>query len=229
MVSDMKIVAVVPIKLNNVRCPHKNISPLGKGKPLCRYILDTLQAVEQIDDIYVYCSDEEIKKYIPDGVKYLKRAKWLDADTTKMNEILKNFAEEVNADIYVMTHATSPFVKPKSIEKGIQKVCGGDYDSSFAAKKIQDFLWKNGKPLNYRLNDIPRTQDLEPILQETSGFYIFRKHVICRMNRRIGDKPYIVEVDELEGIDIDEPADFRIASAVADSFWNSDGEDRCGG
>ena len=91
-----------------------------------------------------------------------------------MNEVLKAFAEEVPADIYVMTHTTAPFIRAESIEKGLNAVISGEFDSSFAAKKLQDFLWKDGVPFNYQLNNIPRTQDLPVLYEETSGFYIYR-------------------------------------------------------
>ena len=94
----------------------------------------------------------------------------------------------------------------------------GDYDSAFAAKKLQDFLWKDGIPFNYDLTKIPRTQDLQPLYEETSGFYIYKKEVMDKLHRRIGDKPYIVEVGEIEGIDIDEAEDFQIADAIY-NFW----------
>ncbi len=210
----MKIVAIVPMKLNNRRLPQKNTKSFTNGKPLCYYILSTLLSLEQIDDVYVYCSNPEIKNFIPDGVKYLKRSESLDLDTTKMNEVLKRFSEDVPADIYVMTHTTSPFVGAESIEKGIAAVVSGNYDSSFAAKKLQDFLWKDGKPFNYELNNIPRTQDLPPIYEETSGFYIYKSDVITKLGRRIGENPFIVEVNEIESIDIDESEDFEIADAI---------------
>lgn len=34
------------------------------------------------------------------------------------------------------------------------------------------------------------------------------------LNRRIGDKPFIVEVGEIESVDIDEAEDFMIADAI---------------
>lgn len=210
----MKIVAVVPMKLNNRRLPQKNTKCFTNGKPLCYYILSTLLTVKGIDEVYVYCSNPEIQEFIPNGVNYLQRSPNLDQDTTKMNEVLNCFSTEVQADIYVMTHTTAPFIKKESIEKGLEAVISGEYDSSFAAKKLQDFLWKDGKPFNYELNNIPRTQDLPAIYEETSGFYIYRKNVITELNRRIGDKPFIVEVSEIEGIDIDEAEDFTIADAI---------------
>lgn len=210
----MKVVAIVPMKLNNRRLPQKNTRSFTNGKPLCYYILNTLLKSKKIDEVYVYCSNEDIKDYIPSDVHYMKRSSSLDQDTTKMNEVLKSFAQDVTADIYVMTHTTAPFITIESIEKGLEMVESGNYDSAFAAKKLQDFLWKDGKPFNYQLDNIPRTQDLYVMYEETSGFYIYKSEVITKLGRRIGNNPYIVEVSEIEGIDIDELEDFEIADSV---------------
>lgn len=215
----MKTVAVVPIKLNSVRLPNKNIKAFDNGKPLCWYIFQSLKTVKGIDEVYVYCSNPEIKKYIPDGVKYIERSINLDQNSTKINEVLYAFANDIIADVYVMTHTTAPFIKPDSIEKGLNAVLGGEYDSSFAAKELQDFLWKDNEPFNYSLNDIPRTQDLPVLMEETSGFYIYKRDIIMNMNRRIGDKPYIVTIGEIESIDIDEQENFDIANAVFNFFY----------
>lgn len=217
----MKIVAIVPMKLNNRRLPQKNTKCFTNGKPLCYYILSTLLQVEQIDEVYVYCSNPDIKEFIPEGVKYLRRSESLDQDTTKMNEVLSCFADDVPADIYVMTHTTAPFISKESIEKGLDAVMSGNYDSSFAAKKLQDFLWKDGVPFNYELDNIPRTQDLPALYEETSGFYIYKKEVMTQLNRRIGEKPYIVEVGEIESVDIDEAEDFMIADAIYNHMYRN--------
>ncbi len=210
----MKTVAVVPMKLNNRRLPQKNTKAFTNGKPLCYYILSTLLSISSIDEVYIYCSNPDIQEFIPEGVKYLKRSASLDQDTTKMNEVLQCFAADVPADIYVMTHTTAPFISKESIEKGLEAVDSGEYDSAFAAKKLQDFLWKDGKPFNYELDNIPRTQDLPPLYEETSGFYIYKANVMTKLNRRIGEHPYIVEVGEIESVDIDEAEDFMIADAI---------------
>ena len=210
----MKIVAVVPMKLNNRRLPNKNTKSFTNGKPLCFYILNTLLSIELIEEVYVYCSNPEIKEFIPENVKYLQRSTLLDQDSTKMNEVLKAFSSEVPSDIYVMSHTTAPFITKASISNGLKAVISNSYDSAFAAKKLQDFLWKDGKPFNYELDNIPRTQDLNPFYQETSGFYIYKNEVINNLNRRIGNNPFIVEVNEIESIDIDEQDDFIIADSI---------------
>lgn len=210
----MKTIAIVPMKLNNRRLPQKNTKSFTNGKPLCYYILSTLLKVKEIEEVYVYCSNPDIQNFIPEGVKYLWRSESLDQDTTSMTEVLTCFTEEIPADIYVMTHTTAPFMTKESIEKGLQAVLSGNYDSAFTAKKLQEFLWKDGVPFNYHLDNIPRTQDLSPLYEETSGFYIYKKEVMSELHRRIGDKPFIVEVGEIESTDIDEPEDFMIADAI---------------
>lgn len=210
----MKTVAVVPMKLNSSRLPQKNIKSFTNGKPLCFYILSTLLKVKNIDEVCVYCSDLSVQQYVPDGVICIQRSKTLDKDTTSITDVLESFCQDVPADVYVLAHTTAPFLKKESIEKGLEAVQFSGYDSSFSAKKIQDFLWEDGKPLNYSLNSIPRTQDLMPLYMETSGFYIYKKEIMSTLHRRIGENPFVVEVGEIEGIDIDEAEDFIIADAV---------------
>lgn len=218
----MKIVAIVPMKLNNRRLPQKNTKRFTNGKPLCSYILSTLLEIDKIDEVYVYCSNPEIKEFIPNKVKFLQRSESLDKDTTSMTEVLTCFTKEVPADIYVMTHTTAPFISKESIQKGLESVVSGKYDSSFAAKKLQNFLWMEGKPFNYTLDNIPRTQDLQPIYEETSGFYIYTHDVMTELHRRIGENPFIVEIGEIESIDIDEAEDFIIADAVYNHIFKKD-------
>lgn len=218
----MKVVAVVPMKLNNQRLPGKNTRCFSDGTPLCNSIFSTLLNVKLIDEIYVFCSDPQIVQYIPDGIKYIERSKSLDQNCTTMNEVLKSFTSIISSDIYILTHATAPFVSKESIEKGLRAVLNNGFDSAFSVKKVQDFLWKDGKPINYKLNDIPRTQDLPIIYEETCGFYIFQEHLIKNMNRRIGDNPFMVEVSEIEAIDVDTHIDFEIADAIYTKIINKE-------
>lgn len=210
----MKTVAFVPIKLNSERLPLKNIRPFQNGKPLLYYILTTLKKVPQIDDIFVYCSSNEIVQYLPDGVRFLQRDPYYDLSTTKFNEVLKSFAELIDADTYILTHATAPFLSEKSIVEGINKVNLEGYDSAFSVCELQEFLWKDNQPFNYELKNIPRTQDLEKMYTETCGLYIFKKHLILEQDRRIGDRPFLIPVSKIEACDINTEEDFYLAEAI---------------
>ena len=210
----MKTVAFVPIKLNNERLPGKNIKKFSNGVPLITYILNTLIHIKEIDEVYVYCSSDEICNYLPEKIKYLKRDARLDLSTTPFNEVLTSFANDVDADIYVLTHATAPFISESSIVKGIRAVQSGEYDSALAVEKLQEFLWKNNHPINYDVDCIPRTQDLEPYYKETCGMYIYNCDTIKNKKRRIGDKPFLIEVSQFEAVDINTYDDFEMADSV---------------
>lgn len=210
----MKTVAFVPVKLNSQRLPHKNILPLA-GKPLCQHIISALLQVEHIDNVYVYCSDESITKYLPAGATFIKRDANLDLDTVKGFQIYRAFMQAVEADNYILAHATSPFIQATTIQRALAHVISGKYDSAFSATRIQTFAWYHGKPINYDIHDVPRTQDIEPIWVETSGFYIFKKDVFKIHNRRIGFHPYIAEVSGMEALDIDELKDYEMACRLA--------------
>ena len=210
----MKIVAFMPIKMNNERLPGKNTRLLN-GKPLLQYSLDTLLSLECLDSINVFCSNPEIIKYIPNGVSFIQREVSLDLPTSNFNQIFSSFEKIIDADIYVLAHATAPYITRKTVCECINAVVSGEYDSSFTATKIQTFLWENGVPLNFNPNNLPRTQDLNPIYQETSGVYVFKKSVFDNLHRRIGMKPFIKEVSFKEAIDIDTYADFSLAQKIS--------------
>lgn len=215
----MKTVAFVPIRLNSQRVVGKNLRPLG-GRPMMTYLLQSLAAAKNIDQVYVYCSSREVEQYLPEGVKLLLRDERLDSNTTLGAEIYDAFVSEVDADIYILAHATSPFIRTSTIEQAVAKVASGEHDSAFSAERIQTFTWWQGKPLNYSLENIPRTQELEPIYVETSAFFVFEREVWTEQHRRIGDKPYIAVTDRIESIDIDNPDDFTLAEAIVAAGLN---------
>lgn len=210
---NLKVTAIMPIKLNNERCPGKNTRMLG-GKPLMQYELDNLIKTDMCDSINVYCSDEAVIQFLPSGVRFLKRPDYLDLPTSNFTQIFSCFTEEIDSDIYVYAHATAPFITVDTMKECIKAVVSGEYDSAFCAVKLQDYLWKAGEPVNFDASNIPRTQDLDPIYKETSGVYVFTKEVFNRYRRRIGKSPFIKEVSFKESVDIDNPKDFELAEVL---------------
>lgn len=210
----MKTVALVPIKMNNERTPGKNTKQFSDGTPLIHCILSTLKKVSYINEVYVYCSNPSIQDYLIPGVNFLKRDSKYDTADADVNDMFYTFSKEVDADTYVLAHATAPFQTAETISKGITAVNSGEYDSALAVKKIQEFIWKDGQPMNYSIAKIPRTQDLDPLYVETTGLYIYTKNVIQNYRKRIGQHPFLIPVDDIEATDINNPIDFEIANAL---------------
>lgn len=209
----MNTIAIMPIKLNNERCPGKNTRMLGT-KPLLQWELDSLKATGLCNSINVFCSSEDVIPFLPEGVGFVKRPNFLDLPTSNFTQIFSLFMEEHPADIYIYAHATAPFITVETMKQCIEAVQSGEYDSAFCAVKLQDYLWQNGEPLNFDATNLPRTQDLNPIYQETSGVYVFTREVFENYKRRIGEMPFIKEVTFKEAVDIDNPEDFDLAEAL---------------
>jgi len=206
----MKIVAFVPIRLNSTRLKNKSILPLG-NKPLCWHILNTLTKV--FNEVYVYASTEQVMDFSPEGTIFLKRPAVLDRDETLGMEIYSSFVGEIDSDYYCLAHVTSPFLTEKTLQSGVDALLCG-HDSAFTARREQTFAWFRNKPINYATNFIPRTQDMEPVYIETSGYYMFDNQTI-KAGRRIGGNPAIIEVGAVEGLDIDEEGDYEVAKLFA--------------
>ncbi len=216
----MKVVAWVPIKLNNQRLPGKNVKLLG-GKPLCRYMLETLTKIDLLDEIYVYCSDATIVQYLPDGVKFLKRPQRLDGALVGHYDIVEAFLNEVKADVYLNAHVTNPFVKKESIELGLKKVLSGEYDSAHTVQRLNKPLWYRGEPFNFTRTKMFRNQDIEPMFIDMN-LCIYKREVFTEQRSRYGQNPYFIEINAIESIDIDYPEDFMLAEAMYQAFMKGE-------
>ncbi|PZX38318.1 beta-phosphoglucomutase-like phosphatase (HAD superfamily) [Roseinatronobacter thiooxidans] len=206
----MKVAAFVPVKLRSRRLPNKNFLRLG-NKPLVSHVLDTLLTVPTIHDVYCYSSQEQILPLLPSGVKYLPRPNYLDGDEIKANELFQYAVDRLDADVLVLCHATGPFISAESIAKGVDAVLSGNYDCSFAVQEHKTYCWYGDKPLNYDPGNMAQTQDLVPVMAETSGFYVFKAEDYRRTGTRINGRPKPIPIDFREAVDIDEPSDFRLA------------------
>lgn len=210
----MKIAAFVPLKLNSRRLPNKNFLRLGE-RPLSYHVFESLTRVPEINGgVYCYTSQPQVLKLLPSSVELLMRPPRLDGDDVRANELFRYAVENIDADLIVLCHATGPFIKPDSISKGVSSIISDDYDCAFSVMRHQTYCWFEGAPLNYVTCNMDQTQNLTPVFSETSGFYAFRKADYLESNTRIGVRPFLVEVDFKEAVDIDEPSDFALASLL---------------
>lgn len=215
----MKFIAYVTVRLNSKRVKNKSILPIG-GKPLIGKCIETLNKVSELDKIILYCSDESIHNYIDNSNDYdfIKRDRKYDSDKTTFNDILNSIIDSIDTDYIVFFSCTSPFIKPETISDIINNVKNNNYDSGFTAIEYKEFAWYNNKPLNYSLDsDVKRTQDLKPIIFETSSVYVFNKKSYISNEHRIGNNPYIKIVDKIEGLDIDTYDDLTIAEKIGNN------------
>jgi len=214
-----KLVALVPMRHHSERVPGKNYRPLA-GKPLYHHILNTLLAVEAIDQVVVDTDSdlilEGLEKNFPNVIR-LRRPEKLRSGTIPMNDILLHDVAEVKADFYLQTHTTNPLLSSETVA-GAVKTFFEQYpghDSLFGVTRLQTRLWdQQGQPLNHDPDILLRTQDLPPIYEENSCIYIFPRQTLISRQNRLGERPLMFEVPADEAWDIDEELDFTVAETI---------------
>jgi CMP-N-acetylneuraminic acid synthetase len=215
-----KVVALLPMKANSERVKGKNFRELA-GKPLFKWILDELLAVEEIDKVVINTDARHILEenglVETDRVMIRDRKPELCGDLVSMNLILADDIEAVSADTYVMTHTTNPLITAATIKNGLDKFhAATDKDSLFTVNKIQTrFYREDGSAVNHDPDNLIRTQDLEPWFEENSCLFYFTKASFGKTNARIGEKPLMMVTPPLESLDIDEPHDWEMVAALA--------------
>ena len=221
----MRAVAFVPIKFNSTRLKNKNLLPFGENgnrKPLLTFIFNILLQTKELDEIYCYCSNDRVKQYLPDGVNYYKRPEFLDGHDITSNELLFNFASSVDADCYLLTHATNPMILPTTIDRTVLAVKSGEYDSAMTVRRIQDLMWIDGKP-NFDPANAPLTQNIPPVFQETYGALCLKRDLIINEHRRAGYHPAFIEVPEIECVDINTEEDYKFAINLFNTLAHESG------
>lgn len=223
-----KVVALLPMKANSVRVSGKNFRDFC-GKPLFRWILDTLLAVEEIDQIVINTDAREIlaenSLVETDRIIIRDRKPEICGDHVSMNLVLADDVENVEADVYLMTHTTNPLLSADTIRQAIQlysdKVDAGEADSLFTVNKVQTrFYREDVTAVNHDPNNLIPTQNLEPWYEENSNLYLFSKNSFQKTKARIGASPAMMITPVFESSDIDTPDDWDMAVIAAQYFIN---------
>jgi CMP-N-acetylneuraminic acid synthetase len=213
------LVALLPMKAHSERVPRKNFRPLA-GKPLAKWILDTLLDVDEVSKIVINTDARAMLREIgvtdSDRITIRDRKPALCGDLVSMNLILADDIEAVAAERYLMTHTTNPLISSATIREALSRFDAREgADSLFSANKVQTrFYLEDGTPVNHDPNNLIRTQDLEPWFEENSCLYLFTRASFAKTHARIGTNPMMFVTPPLESIDIDEPYQWFLAEAA---------------
>lgn len=213
----MKFSAFIPIKLNSERVPNKNFYEIG-GKPLFCYILSTLQSVKLVDEIVIDIDHIEIKekvnKYFND-IRFNLRKDNLSSPTESVNKIINSNINNFKNEYIIQTHVTNPLLTSSSINQAAEQFLKNK-KPLFSVNMFQSrFYNTSAKPINHDIDILLPTQELEPIYEENSNFYIFsKKQFKDNNNKRIGENSVYYETSKFESFDIDNFDDLNLVEKL---------------
>lgn len=218
-----RIVALLPMKANSERVVGKNFREFN-GKPLFRWILDTLLAVESIDQVVINTDARQILAHhgLVDSERILIRDRKPEicGDFVSMNLVLADDVGNVPAQTYLMTHTTNPLLSVASVRGALEKyqkgVADGSCDSVFTVNQFNTRFYRgDASAINHDPNNLIRTQDLEPWFEENSNLYVFSKASFASTKARIGKKPAMYVMGRTESVDIDDAESWQMAEAMS--------------
>lgn len=218
----MKITAVIPIRSGSQRVKDKNLRPFA-GTTLMENKIDTLLKVSELDSIIVNTNSEEaisiVKKRYQEGVvKWHRREEYYASSQCSGSEFFKHLGEVTDTDLFIYAPCTSPFVKPETVSECIRKFLKNleenDFDCVSTVSSLKEFMWLDGKAVNYDPQNAPNSQNLPDVVALNFGTTVISRENLIKYHNIIGKKPDFVVTSDIEAIDIDTPLDYYVAEQI---------------
>lgn len=215
------ITAFLPCRAGSERVPKKNIRPFAScERGLVENKLSQLISCRVIDKIILSTNDNEIISFASTlnepKLSIHRRSELLSSNGTSTDDLINHAHELIPSGHIFWTHVTSPFVNATICEKIVELYflfLSKGYDSLMTTTLFRGFLWNELGPVNYNRNieKWPRTQTLTPLYEVNSAVFLASSNVYAQNLDRIGNSPYLYQLDRFIGHDIDWEEDFLIA------------------
>lgn len=220
-----KIVAFVGARSGSERCKNKNILDFNQYGNLIDNKLRILSDIDQIDKI-IFSSDDDY--YLDIASQYSKvfldkrDIKYASKDTTG-SEYFKYIASVLDDDdICIYAPVVTPFITKEDFIHGIETYKTNPHNNCVTTTAtLKNFLWLNGKPLNYDFYKAPNSQNLPEIKRISFGYSIISKKDIVNYSNVIGNNPIFIDTDEIKSMDIDTEFDFVLCKLLSDNNINN--------
>lgn len=211
----MIVKTIILARCGSKGIPDKNIIHIH-NKPLVSYTISTALK-SNANDVYVSTNCDKIanvsKQY---GAKIIQRPDSISGDTSKSEEALLHFAQNIYFDILVFIQPTSPLIIPEDINKGLEMILMNKYDSIFSAYKEHWIpRWNmDGSPDNWDIFNRPMRQQIPEKYTENGALYITTRKQLENSKLRYSGKIGILEMPFSRSLQIDSYEDLEIIKKI---------------
>lgn len=216
--------AIIPARGGSVGLPGKNIRPLG-GRPLIAWTVRAAIVSRCFARVVVSTDNQEIAAAASDEgaeVPFLRPAH-LATSQARSADVVRHALEQVGpGKRFALLQPTTPFRSAHHI-----RTASAALEDSGASSLVSLCA---GKPLqwNYQLSDAGRLEPLMPegqnyrrqdaraVFHPNGAIYICETEAFLEADSFFLQDTIGFEMDRIDSIDIDDLADFLLASAIAD-------------
>jgi 3-deoxy-manno-octulosonate cytidylyltransferase (CMP-KDO synthetase) len=186
----MKVIAVIPARLESTRLPRKMLREIG-GKPLAVWVYKAVRASALLDDVIIATDSEEIlaacRKHSCDARMTSTRHR---SGTERVHEI----SQSVEADVYINVQGDEPMIQAAHIDTLVKLMQNEDIPvgtlktpaspediaNPNAVKVVTDL---NQRALYFSRSTIPYDRGSHPQYFKHLGIYAYRKALLDRFVR----------------------------------------------
>ena len=212
---------VIPARGGSKGVPGKNLRLLA-GRPLLRHTLDRLSGWAPVERTIVSTDDDEIAAVARDLATVHERSPELADDRATLDEVVGQVASwlldrgAAPSDMVLTLQPTSPFLRRATILRAAEQLRNGAA-SVITVEDDRRLRWTrdgNGAPSPLFGKRVNR-QWLPESWAETGGIIGARLGAILEQGSRIQQPMALLELDPVEGLDIDDHADWAVAEYYA--------------
>jgi CMP-N-acetylneuraminic acid synthetase len=205
--------AIVPVRGGSERVVNKNLRPFADST-LLEIKIKQLLAVPALAGVHVSSEDPLLLEVAERaGAQVHERDPYYATSSVPMSAVYAYMAAQVEAEHLLLTHCTSPLAGSEVYARMIAHydTLDDQHDSLTTVADVKDFLYRDGKPLNFDPANKPRSQDLPDIVKLTHVVSIAPQEMVVSTKQWFGPKVSLVKLDALSSVDIDTPLDMEVA------------------
>jgi N-acylneuraminate cytidylyltransferase len=218
-------IAIIPARGGSKGIPRKNLLPFA-GIPLLAHSIDHAHAAQGVDLVVVTTDDDEIAAVAPrHGATVVRRPAAIAGDEATSESALLHALDVIESDLdiepglVVFLQATSPIRPAGVIDRAVELVENGTFDSVLTASPQHSFTWEStdegARSLTYDHRQRPRRQDLPaPRWEENGSVYVTTAAGLRRSGNRLSGTIGIVQMHPLDSFQIDEPGDVEMLETI---------------
>ena len=134
-----------------------------------------------------------------------------------MSEVYKYLGREFKDHQEIAyINVTNPLIQDETLIRCVRgyETHGNDVASVNTVHDVRDFMWLNGKPVNYDPYNQPRSQDLPNYYALNFACNIIKTSAMRKHGVIVGMPHMAIVIDKVQALDIDDVYDFEIAETL---------------
>jgi len=211
-----EIIGLIPVKGSSERVPMKNLRKFG-GSSLFELKLSQLSKACGFEKIIVSSEEDEILSIAEKkGFGVHERDPKYSTSDIPMSDVYSYIASEIEGENIAWINVTNPLADSDCYANAIKayREMSAKYDCLLSVSEVQDYLFHEGQPVNFKPNPWPKSQDLSGVLEMTFVINILKRQDMVKWGSCVGSSPFFYHLSKIDSWDIDFQEDFDFCEMV---------------